>query len=122
METSAVEPKPNSSAPRRAAMTTSRPVFKPPSTARRTRERRVPAMRTWATSASPISHGAPAVVTRHEDRVGVGLDDARRDRADAGGGDELDADTGARIDALQVVDQLRQVLDGIDVVMGRGGD
>ncbi len=50
----------------------------------------------------------------------MGLDDARRDGADAGGRDELDADTGARVDPLQVVDQLRQILDGIDVVMGRG--
>ena len=61
-------------------------------------------------------------MSRDEDDVGVGLGHAGRDGADTGGGDELHADLGARVDLLEVVDQLRQVLDGIDVVVRRRRD
>jgi hypothetical protein len=54
-----------------------------------------------------------------EDHVGMRLGDARRDRADARRADQLDADPRARIDHLQVVDELREVLDRIDVVVRR---
>ena len=56
------------------------------------------------------------------DVVGVSLGDASRDRADAELRDQLDADCRARIDALQVVNQLRQVFDAVDVVMRRRTD
>src|SRR3979490_2245927 len=49
--------------------------------------------------------------------VGARLADARRDRADAHFGHQLHTNTGLWIDVLEVVDELRQVLDGIDVVM-----
>ena len=62
--------------------------------------------------------GAAGVAGDH-DVVGVGLGDAGGDGADAAAGDELDADGGARIDALQVVDQLGQIFDGVDVVVRR---
>ena len=55
---------------------------------------------------------------RDENVVGLRLHHAGGDRADAGLGHELHADAGARVDGLQVVDELRQVLDGVDVVMG----
>jgi hypothetical protein len=48
--------------------------------------------------------------------------DAGGDRADAGLGHQLDADARRRVDLLQVVDQLRQVLDRVDVVVGRRRD
>ena len=56
------------------------------------------------------------------DMVGARLGDARGDRADADFGDELDRDLAVRIDVLEVVDELRQILDRIDVVMRRRRD
>ena len=44
---------------------------------------------------------------------------ARRHCADAGFADELHGNASARIDLLQIEDQLREVFDGIDVVMRR---
>src|SRR5262249_54832358 len=54
--------------------------------------------------------------------VGLGLGHAGGDRADADLGDELHVYAGARVDVLQVVDQLGQVLDGVDVVVRRRRD
>ncbi len=62
------------------------------------------------------------VIARHDDVVGARLGDARRDRADADLGDELHRDVGFRVDVLQVVDELRQILDRVDVVVRRGRD
>mmetsp|Transcript_19801 Transcript_19801/g.45547 ORF Transcript_19801/g.45547 Transcript_19801/m.45547 type:complete len:577 (-) Transcript_19801:2090-3820(-) len=63
-----------------------------------------------------------AVVARHLDHVGVCLGDAGRDRADAAARDELDRDLGLGIDLVQVVDELREVLNRVDVVVGGGRD
>ena len=63
-----------------------------------------------------------AVVAGDGDEIGVGLGDARGDRADAGLGDQLDRHQCARVDLLQIEDQLRQILDGIDVVVRRRRD
>ena len=63
-----------------------------------------------------------AVVAADRDQVGVGLGDAGGDRADAGLGDELDRHQRARVDLLQVEDQLREVLDRVDVVVRRRRD
>ena len=57
-----------------------------------------------------------------QDVVGVRLRHARRDRPDAGLGDQLDADPSPGVGHLQVVDQLGQVLDAVDVVVGRRRD
>ena len=57
-----------------------------------------------------------------DDVVGVGLGDSGGDSADAELGDQLDADGGAGIDALEVVDELRQIFDGVDVVVRRRRD
>ncbi len=54
--------------------------------------------------------------------VGARLGHAGGDGADAHLGDQLDRDAGLRVDVLQVVDQLRQVLDRIDVVVRRRRD
>ena len=64
----------------------------------------------------------PPSIAGDGDVVGARLGDAGRDRADADLGDELDRDVGRRVDVLQVEDQLRQILDRIDVVMRRRRD
>ena len=63
-----------------------------------------------------------AVITGNGDVVGARLGDAGRNRADADFGNELDRHVGRRIDVLQIVDELRQILDRIDVVMRRRRD
>ena len=52
-----------------------------------------------------------AVVTRDQHDVGVSLGDAGRDGADAGERHELHVDAGLGIRVLQIVNELRQVLD-----------
>ena len=64
----------------------------------------------------------PAVVPGDEDDVSVRLRHARRDSADADLGHELHVDAGSGIGVLQVVDELRDVLDRVDVVVRRRGD
>jgi hypothetical protein len=54
--------------------------------------------------------------------VGVRLGHARRDRADPHLGHELYADSRRRVGAAQVEDQLLEVLDRVDVVVGRRRD
>ena len=56
------------------------------------------------------------------DMVGARLADARRDRADPDLGDQLHRNVGPRVGVLQIVDQLRQILDRIDVVVRRRRD
>jgi len=47
------------------------------------------------------------------------LGNAGGDRADTGLGNQLHADLGVRVDLLEIVYELREVLDRIDVVMRR---
>src|SRR5947209_16604836 len=54
--------------------------------------------------------------------IGTCLGNAGSHRADADLGDELDRNQAIRIDVLEVVDQLRQVLDRIDIVVRRRRD
>src|SRR5207253_5107364 len=63
-----------------------------------------------------------ARVPADQDDVGLRLGDAGGDRAHAHLGDQLHADARAVVRVLQVVDQLRQVLDRVDVVVRRRGD
>ena len=96
--------KPNSSAPRSAAIATSRPCLSWPSACSTIRERSLFSTSVWCASASPSSHGSPAcLMPVHAaapvppsppeiDDVGFGLRDARRDDADADLGDELHRD------------------------------
>ena len=60
-----------------------------------------------------------AVVARDQDHVRVRLGDARRHRADPDLGDQLHVHACRRVGVLQVVDQLREVLDRVDVVVRR---
>jgi len=54
-----------------------------------------------------------------QDHVGMSLGDPRGDGADAHLGHQLDADAGMVVRILQVMDQLCQILNGVDVVMRR---
>ena len=58
-----------------------------------------------------------AIVTRNQDHIRLGLDHARRNRANTRGRHQLHRDLGARVDLFQIVDQLRKVFDGIDIVV-----
>lgn len=58
-----------------------------------------------------------AVVAGDQHDVGVGLGDTGGDGADADLGDQLHVDAGLRVGVLQVVDQLGEILDGVDVVV-----
>eukprot|EP00955_Chlamydomonas_euryale_P046641 353460-Chlamydomonas_euryale.AAC.20 len=122
----AAVPKPYSSAPNAADMRMSRPLRTPPSTRSTTRSRSSLAVSTWCASAKPISMGPPACLI---DEMG----DApvppswpetwiTRDDADAGLCDELDRDLGGLVYLVQVVDELREVLDRVDIVVRRRRD
>ena len=60
-----------------------------------------------------------AVIPGDQHDVGVRLRHPCRDGADADRADQLDVDAGVGVGVLQVVDQLRQVLDRVDVVVRR---
>ena len=51
--------------------------------------------------------------------VGVGFGHPGGDRADAGLGNQFDRNARLRVDVLEVVNQLRQVFDGVDVMVRR---
>jgi hypothetical protein len=72
--------------------------------------------------AGPARGAGAAVVAGDEDVVGLGLGDTGGDDADADLGDELDGDTGARVGALEIVDELLEILDRVDVVVRWRGD
>ena len=57
-----------------------------------------------------------------EDHIGVGFGHSRGNGADSGFGHQFDADLGPGIDLFEVVNQLGQILNAVDVVMGRGGN
>ena len=128
-------PKDTSSAPSSAATTTSRPVFRPPSTRRRTRPRSPSRDERPLRLGEPELPGRARVLDRRQ-RAGAGaavrtgdvhdvgerLHDTGGDEPDAGLGDELDRDVRVRAHLPQVEDELREILDRVDVVMRRRRD
>ena len=60
-----------------------------------------------------------AIVSADQNHVGMSLGHARRHRAHAHFGDQLHGNARLRIDVLQIVNQLRQIFDGINIVMRR---
>ena len=131
----AAVPNEYSSAPSSAATSTSRPVLKPPSTRTRTRSRRPSSIEHLLRVGQAELPRQAGVLDRRQRRragaavgprdlhdVGQRLDDAGRDRADAGLADELHRHVGERVDLLEVEDQLREVLDRVDVVVRRRRD
>ena len=67
------------------------------------------------------SAGAAGVAGDEHD-VGVSFGDAGGDGADADFGDQLDGDARLRVHVLEVVDELREIFDGVNVVMRRRRD
>ena len=63
-----------------------------------------------------------AIVAGNGHMIRVRLGDTRRDCADADFGHQLDADAGGGIHVLQVMNELAQILDGVDVMVRRRGD
>jgi len=70
----------------------------------------------------PARSTRASVVTGDEDVVGLGLCDTRCDNSNSDLGDELDRHPRPWVRALEVVDELLQILDGVDVVVGRRRD
>src|ERR1039457_2465372 len=135
MAMSGVVAKPNSSAPSRAAITMSRPVCNLPSVCTVMRLRRSLSSRTCWGSARPSSQGnpaclieisgeapVPACIARDEHHIGMRLGDAGSYCSHTDFRDQLDGNACLGIDVLEVVDELRQILDGVDVVMRRRRD
>ena len=60
-----------------------------------------------------------AIVAGNQHHIGVRLGDAGGDRSDADLGDQLDADTRIAVGIFQVMDQFREILDGINVMVRR---
>ena len=63
-----------------------------------------------------------AVVAGNEDDLCAALGNTGGNGADTGLADQLHVDVGVAVGVLQVIDELGQVLDGVDVVVGRGRD
>ena len=116
-------------------MITSRPVFICPSTCTVIRSRSPLSISVCWVSARPISHGAPACLSEVSGAApvppsqpemsttsGLRLGHAGRDGAHADRGDELDVDPRVLVGVLEVVDELLEVLDGVDVVVRRRAD
>src|SRR5437899_1887101 len=107
--TSAAVPKAYSSAPRSAATSRSRPVWRPPSVRSATRSRRSFRSRTWWTSARPSSHGAPACLIEL-----IGAGEVRGRNTEAGRGYLLDegvatAAVGGRLVPCRILATLARV-------------
>ena len=60
-----------------------------------------------------------AVVAADQDDIRMAFRDAGRDGADADLGHQLDADARVMIGVLEIVDQLRQIFDGINIMVRR---
>ena len=63
-----------------------------------------------------------AVMAGNQNDIRVRLGHSGGDGADADFGDELDAHAGFAVGVLEVVDQFGQVLDGINIMVRRGGN
>ena len=61
-------------------------------------------------------------MARDQNGVSLGLGHTGGDGADAGRGNQLHTDLGVGVDLLQVVNQLCQILNGIDVMVRRRRD
>ena len=74
----------------------------------------------WQTRIFNRGRGASTratIMARDQDDIRLCLSDTRRNRANARRGHQFHGHFGAWVDLLEIIDQLRQILDGIDVVM-----
>lgn len=65
----------------------------------------------------PAGGAGTTIVTRDQDVVSLGLGDTRSDNTDTSLGDKLDGDARPRASALEVVDELLQVLDRVNWII-----
>ena len=63
-----------------------------------------------------------AVMAADQHDIGVAFGHARGDRADADFRNQLDADAGMMIGVLEIVNQLRQIFDGVNIMVRRRRD
>ena len=133
--TSGAVAKPYSSAPSSAATTTSRPVLSWPSVCTTIRSRRPLSSSVCWVSARPSSQGPPACLSEVSGDAPVppswpeisttsacAFETPAATVPTPTSDDQLHVDAGARVGVLEVVDQLRQVLDRVDVVVRRRAD
>jgi hypothetical protein len=71
---------------------------------------------------SPSRGTSTTIVTRDQDVIGLGLGDTRGDDTDTDLRHKLDGDSGSRAGALKIVDQLLEILNGVNVVVRRRRD
>ena len=64
----------------------------------------------------------PAIVSGNQDDRCPGFSYPTGNRSDSILADQFDADAGIMIRIFQIIDQLRQILDGVNIVMRRRGD
>ena len=79
-------------------------------------------LHTCGFDAGPLGSASATVVPGDEHMVGMALHNAGRDNANTILGDQLDTDAGPGVGGLEVVDELCQILDGVDVMVGWGRD
>lgn len=65
------------------------------------------------------SRARTSVISGNQDNLGACLCNAGGYRAHAGLGNQFDRDVGVLIGIFQIVNQLRQVLNGVNIVVGR---
>ena len=68
------------------------------------------------------SRAGSAVKSRDQNNPGPGLCDAGGYRSHPGLGNKLNGDSGILIGVLQIIDQLCQILNGINIMVRRRGD
>ena len=71
--------------------------------------------RQWRCPCSPV-------MTGNHNMIGLGLGDTGRNGTDPDFGNQLDRNSGTWIDVFQIMNQLRQIFNGIDIVMRRRRD
>lgn len=72
--------------------------------------------------ASPSGSASATIVARDQDVVSLGLGHTCGDDTDTRLRDKLDGDSRAGAGALEIVDELLQILDGVDIVVRRWRD
>mmetsp|Transcript_31062 Transcript_31062/g.56347 ORF Transcript_31062/g.56347 Transcript_31062/m.56347 type:complete len:301 (+) Transcript_31062:1051-1953(+) len=87
----------------------------------RFREAELPG-KTGALDSRPCRGAGASVVTTDGDVIGKRLGHAGGDDTDANFRNELHRDFAGGLRVLQIVDELREILDGVNIVVWRGGD
>lgn len=78
--------------------------------------------KTSVLDSGPSRSSSSSVVSRDEDVIRLRLRHSRSDDSDSDFGNELDGDSSAGIGTLEVVDELLEILDGVNIVVRGRGD